>query len=198
MRIRYSFSSRHTGTLDVTNLHKKPVPSIVKEVIRISDIVLEVLDARFIEQTRNKELEQMILGMGKKIVFLINKADLIDVQALKDSGKLEDLKPYVLFSCKTKMGRGDLRTRIKIEAKKEKQDKRTHVGIIGYPNTGKSSIINLLTGRRAAGTAAAAGFTKGIQKVRLVKGVLLLDTPGVMPEKEAPAHRAAHAKKLSI
>jgi hypothetical protein len=198
MRVRYSFSSRHTGTIDNTNKHKTPIPAMVKEVIRISDIVLEVLDARFLKETRNIELERMIIDLGKKIVFVLNKADLIDVQELKQSGKLEELAPYVFISAKTRIGVKELRTRIKIEAKRMKQQRTTHIGIIGYPNTGKSSIINVLAGGGHARTAAEAGFTKGMQKIRLAKGILLLDTPGVMPEREAPAHQTLHAKKLSL
>jgi hypothetical protein len=198
MRVRYSFSSRHTGTIDNTNKHRIPIPAMVKKVIGISDIVLEVLDARFIEETRNKELERMISELGKKIVFVLNKADLADVPALKQSGKLEELMPYVFVSCRTKAGVRELRTRIKIEAKKIKRERGTHIGIIGYPNTGKSSIINVLAGGGHARTAAESGFTKGMQKIRLAKGILLLDTPGVMPEREAPAHKTEHAKKLSF
>jgi ribosome biogenesis GTPase A len=198
MRIRYSFSSRHTGTIANTNKHRIPIPAMVKEVIRISDIVLEVLDARFIEETRNKELEKIILDEGKKIVFVLNKADLVNVQELKESGKLEGLMPYVLISARTKQGIRELRTRMKIEAKRMKQDRSTHIGIIGYPNTGKSSIINAVAGGGRAPAAAESGFTKGMQKIRLAKGVLLLDTPGVMPEREAPAHKVQHAKKLSF
>jgi ribosome biogenesis GTPase A len=198
MRVRYSFSSRHTGTIANTNLHRRPIPTLVKEIIRISDIVLEVLDARFIEETRNRELERMITDAEKKIIFVLNKADLVDVAELKKNIDLEGLKPYVLVSCKTREGIGDLRTRIKIEAKRMKHDKRTQVGIIGYPNTGKSSLINVIAGGGHAKTASESGFTKGMQKIRLAKGVLLLDSPGVMPEREAPAHKTAHAKKLSI
>lgn len=198
MRVRYSFSSRHTGKIANTNKHKIPIPAMVKKVIEISDIILEVIDASFIEETRNRELEKMISDLGKKIIYVLNKADLADIDKLKSSGKLDELQPYVLFSCRTKLGRGDLRTRIKIESKRLKQERKTHVGIIGYPNTGKSSITNILAGRKSAGTAAEAGFTKGMQKIRIAKGILLLDTPGVMPEKEAPAHRAEHAKKLSL
>jgi len=198
MRVRYSFSSRHTGTIANTNKHRIPIPKMVKEVIRISDIVLEVLDARFIEETRNRELERMILDLGKKIIFVLNKADLIDVAELKKNIDLEGLKPYVLVSCRTREGIRELRTRIKIEAKRMKQERNTHIGIIGYPNTGKSSLVNVIAGGGRAKTASESGFTKGMQKIRLAKGVLLLDTPGVMPEKEAPAQRTEHAKKLSF
>ena len=199
MRIRYSFSSRHTGTIEGTNVHRKPIPGLVKEIIRISDIVLEVLDARFIEETRNRELENLILESGKKIIFVLNKADLVNVAELKRNIDLEGLKPYVLVSCRTKMGIGELRTRIKIEAKKLKAEhERVQIGIIGYPNTGKSSLINVIAGGGRARTAAESGFTKGMQKIRLAKGILLLDSPGVMPEREAPAHKTEHAKKLSM
>lgn len=198
MRVRYSFSCKKGRDIERTNAHKIPIPSMVKEIIRTSDIVLEVLDARFIEQTRNCELEKLVIDSGKKLMFVLNKADLIDVAELKRNMDLEGLKPYVLVSCRTKEGVRELRTRLKIEAKRLKQKRPTHIGIIGYPNTGKSSLINVIAGGGHAGTAAEAGFTKGIQKIRLAKGVLLLDTPGVMPEKEAPAHKTAHARKLSV
>ena len=198
MRVRYSFSSRHTRAAALPSKPKTPIPAIVKEVIRISDIVLEVLDARFIDETRNKELEKLIFEEGKKIIYVLNKADLVNISELIKSGMLDKLKPYVLISCKTKYGIKDLRTRIKIEAKKVKHAVRKQIGIIGYPNTGKSSLINVIASGGRAKTSAHAGFTRGMHKIRLAKDILLLDTPGVMPEKEAPAHKTAHAKKLSI
>ena len=56
--------------------------------------------------------------------------------------------------------------------------------MIGYPNTGKSSLINLLIGRNFAKTGSEAGFTKGIQKLRLTENIHLLDSPGVIPAEE--------------
>ncbi len=53
--------------------------------------------------------------------------------------------------------------------------------MIGYPNTGKSSLINLLIGKASAKTGSEAGFTKGIQKLKLAEGIHLLDSPGVIP-----------------
>ena len=57
------------------------------------------------------------------------------------------------------------------------------VAILGYPNVGKSSLINALKGRGAAKTSSVSGFTKHIQKIRTSQ-IILLDTPGVIPYKE--------------
>ena len=77
-----------------------------------------------------------------------------------------------------------MRNKIKSEAakiKKEGKYKRGQGGVIGYHNTGKSSLINLLIEKNSAKTGAEAGFTKGIQKLRLTEGIHLLDSPGVIP-----------------
>jgi len=204
MRVRYSFSSRKTGRTDSSNKHRKEFPDITRAVLDSSDIILEVLDARFIEETRNPELEKTAIEKGKKIIFVLNKSDLTDEKEIKKTAPY----PFVMVSCKSRRGSSDLREKIKIEAKKIKNDihlawkqakniphseecgfqgiqnEKISVGVIGYPNTGKSSIINLLTGKPAAGTAAESGFTKGIQKIKLSENLYLIDTPGVIPDKE--------------
>ncbi len=196
MRQRYSFSSRRTGIIVSTNKHKQAVPHIVKEVIRISDIVLEVLDARFIEQTRNLEIEELVKTQGKMLIYVVNKTDLVNVNELKESKEFKKLKPYILFSCKSATGRRRLREKIKMEIKRLKVSApQAHVGIMGYPNTGKSSLINLIIGRNSAGTSPQAGFTKGMQKLKLTKGILVLDTPGVYPEYEESPLKEEVAKK---
>jgi ribosome biogenesis GTPase A len=58
------------------------------------------------------------------------------------------------------------------------------VGIIGYPNTGKSSLINSLIGKSSAGVGSDAGFTKSIQKIKLSENIVLIDSPGIIPERE--------------
>jgi len=196
MRQRYSFSSRRTGIIVSTNRHKQGIPHIVKEVIRISDIVLEVLDARFIAQTRNEEIENLVTSQGKKLVFVINKIDLVNMDDLKQSKEFKRLKPYILFSCKSITGVRRLRDKIKMEVKRaEITAPQAHIGIMGYPNTGKSSLINLLIGKKSAGTSPQAGFTKGMQRLRLTKGILILDTPGVYPEYEESPLKEEAAKK---
>jgi hypothetical protein len=65
-------------------------------------------------------------------------------------------------------------------AAKQQGREEVRVGVIGYPNVGKSSVINLLKGRGSAGTSPQAGFTRGYQFVRLSKRIVLIDTPGVL------------------
>lgn len=179
-----SFVKRRSSLDNITKQRQK-YPDIVKDVIEISDIILEVLDARFIDETRNKEIEEYIKNKGKLIIYVLNKMDLVDYAKVKAIIASENLYPYVFFSCKDKTGGKNLREKINIEASRVKNEyRRKQVGIIGYPNTGKSSVINRLAGKPAAKISSEAGFTKHMQKIRLSKGVLLLDTPGVIPLAE--------------
>jgi len=188
MRVRYSFSSRRTGHTENILKQKEKIPDMIKKIVRTSDIILEVLDARFIDETRNAEIEELIKKQGKKLIYVLNKSDLLDkdkIKQIKRKLEIENLMPYVFVSSTMRRGRKDLRDRIKIEVKRlEEGYERKQVGVIGYPNTGKSSLINYLTGRGSAPTSARAGFTKGLQKIKLAENLLLLDSPGIIPEKE--------------
>jgi ribosome biogenesis GTPase A len=182
MRVKYIFSSRRTRHTENLRKQRKKYPAILDILINASDIVLEVLDARFIEDTRNLDIEKQIEKKGKKLIYVLNKADLIN-------SKKSMLSPVVFVSCKNRAGIKELRDKIKETAKAVKKpiDKdlgKIIVGVIGYPNTGKSSLINLLVGRNVAKTGADAGFTKGLQKLRLSEDIILLDSPGVIPKIE--------------
>jgi len=164
---------------------KKKYPEFLRELVETSDIILEILDARFINETRNKEIEESIKKKGKKILYVLNKSDLVDKTKL-DKSKINEIKPNVFVSATKRNGGKELRDKIKRLAKtidKTEDSERLSVGVIGYPNTGKSSIINLLIGKSSAKTGATAGFTKGIQKLKLSSDIVLIDSPGVIPEK---------------
>lgn len=188
MRVRYSFSSKRTGHIENIDKQRKKYPDIVGEILKVSDVVIEVLDARFIDETRNLDIEEDVKIMGKKLIYALNKCDLIDIEAKKKEMNEKGLYPYVFISCTKRKGARELRNRIKMEAKRvvlpKEEMRRVQIGIIGYPNTGKSSLINFLTGGSAAKVGAEAGFTKTMQKIRLTADILILDTPGVIPAKE--------------
>ena len=194
MRPRYSFSSRHTSQAkDPKNIRKqrKKYPDLAEKVLESSDIILEVLDARFPNETRNTKVEKWIKEHDKKLIFVLNKADL--AQNI-DNPPIPNKK----VSCKKRTGIKSLRDRIKMLASKIKKDDKIIVGVVGYPNTGKSSLINVLIGKNSAKTGSDAGFTKGIQKLRLTSEISLLDSPGVIPKEEyssiAQEKLARHAK----
>ncbi len=196
---RQAYRIRKMGPNETHNKHRRAFPFLAQEVIRISDVILQVLDARFLEETRNPELEKMVKDMGKILVNVLNKVDLVDLRELRENQILVGLEPYVLFSSSKRIGLGKLRERIKISVKKFiGKHNKAHVGVIGYPNTGKSSLINSLSGRSKSGTAAEAGFTKGIQKIRFSKDILILDTPGVIPDKENSRKYDRHLKKHTM
>jgi len=160
---------------------KFTVNESVDQVIESADIILMVLDARFIAETRNPRIESCIKEMGKKLIYVINKADLA---GHIDQKELNQLPSNVVVSCATRRGVNELRTKIKILAKQIKREE-IYIGVIGYPNTGKSSVINLVLGRKEiAKTSSESGFTKGVQKLKVVKGVYFLDSPGIIPTDE--------------
>ena len=158
-----------------------PFTKQASEVISVSDIILEILDARFIEESKIAEKEEEIKKQKKILIHVLNKADLIPSnQVLKTRG----LSNPILVSTKTKQGISKLREKIMILAKRFYGQNQVYVGVIGYPNTGKSSLLNLLARRGAAPVSSQPGFTKGIRKIRLAKGIILLDTPGIVPRNE--------------
>ena len=183
MANRLGTAKKTRGKSPNTHKHKSYVPTMIDNILEKADIILQVLDSRFIEKTRNLEIEEKVKKTGKVLIYVLNKSDLVDVNKLRTEFELGSIKPHVFFSVKERRGSKDLKKLIKMAAKKLNQDD-INVGIIGYPNTGKSSIINILTGRASARTSPEAGYTKGIQKIKLSKGLYLIDTPGIIPPKE--------------
>lgn len=178
-------------------------PILAQKIVDLSDIILEILDARFAKETRNSEIEQMIKKQGKILIYVFNKSDLIDKNKM-DEEYLASLNPKAFVSCFKKEGIRNLRDLIKKEANKiehpaDKIFGKISVGVVGYPNTGKSSVINLLAGRTATGVGANPGFTKGIIKIRLSPKIMLLDSPGIISEKDySTSHSFAMSKHTKV
>ena len=179
--------------------------STLRKVIDTSDIILQVLDARDPMGTRiHPSIEETILGhYDKKMVLVMNKIDLIPREAV--SGWLNHLRrsrPTVAMKCGTNM-RGSVGREVDCQGALSsscgvgveglldllKNYSRTSggggktcvtVGIIGYPNVGKSSILNTLKRSRAVGVSPRPGFTTSMQEVVLDRNLRLVDSPGVV------------------
>ena len=130
------------------------------------------------------------LRLGKKIIKVLNKVDLL---TKAEQHNLKKKYPDIMAISATK----HLSTmRLLRLINKVAEGKPAVVGVLGYPNTGKSSIINSIKGRGSAPVSSVSGYTKGKQIIRITKKIKLIDTPGVIPyqEKDDLLHAIISAK----
>src|SRR3989344_9038047 len=141
---------------------------LVDKVLRHSDIILIIIDARMVKFSRNKFVENKIKNYRKKFLYVINKIDLI---TKKEQDEI-DLPNSIDISATKHIGTLRLLGRIK----KLANDREVTVGVVGFPNTGKSTIINALKGKKSAPTSSVSGYTKSLQKIRITKNIMMMDT----------------------
>ena len=152
----------------------------------LCDGVICVLDARAPAATLNKNLKK-VFG-GKPVLYLLNKADLAD-EGADGFVKLIEGKGSACVKCnaadasskRAVMQRLSAMTEEKRERAEAKGLNRTfRFMVAGIPNTGKSTVVNLLSGQKRAKTGDKAGVTRDVRWLRC--GAFdLLDTPGTMP-----------------
>ena len=148
------------------------------EMINQSDVTIQVLDARFPQKCRNATIEEYAKSKQKQVVCCINKTDLIPHEVAERWKKLlsKDL-PTVFISAIDRQGTTFLRQQIR----RYSPSKTALVCVVGYPNVGKSSIINVLKGKKSAPTSPTAGFTRNLRTVKITETLQLIDTPGIAP-----------------
>ena len=160
---------------------------MMEENLKIVDGIIFVLDARAPFACINKTLEKK-LG-NKPFLYVLNKSDLIsdsDRDYLVNKLSAEGRKVVCAVGtqaggCKNVYPAFCSLLKEKIQRSEAKGINRTlRAMIAGVPNTGKSTIINALCGKKAAQVGNKAGVTRGKQWVKL-DGFEMLDTPGTMP-----------------
>ncbi len=155
---------------------------LLARTIRNADIVLEVVDIRDPIHTRSRKVEKMVEALDKDLIIVLNKSDLVPRNvAEKWSRIIEGQGHEVLYvSARHRLGTRRLRGFIKHIAR----IKPFSVAVVGYPKTGKSSIINALRGKKGASTSpipGSPGYTKAIQLLKVEPGFYMIDTPGIIP-----------------
>ncbi len=154
----------------------------VKKIIQKSQMVLDILDARDIAGTRSLLIEEFAKKMGKVLIFVINKSDLVPLEKLKEEKRaLSGIAPAYFIIATEKKGLTRLRDGIVRHAKKLP----VKISLVGYPNVGKSQLANALKGKTAARVAPVPGHTKSIQWISVSKSILLFDSPGIVPLKDS-------------
>eukprot|EP00670_Eutreptiella_braarudii_P025930 CAMPEP_0174385312 /NCGR_PEP_ID=MMETSP0811_2-20130205/126516_1 /TAXON_ID=73025 ORGANISM="Eutreptiella gymnastica-like, Strain CCMP1594" /NCGR_SAMPLE_ID=MMETSP0811_2 /ASSEMBLY_ACC=CAM_ASM_000667 /LENGTH=666 /DNA_ID=CAMNT_0015539595 /DNA_START=50 /DNA_END=2050 /DNA_ORIENTATION=- len=163
------------------------------KVIDSSDVIIQVLDARDPMGTRSKTLEGYIQKEKKykHVIFVLNKCDLIPTWATSRwIALLSREYPTIAFhaSITNPFGKGNLINLIRQFAKLHKATNSDliSVGLVGYPNVGKSSVINTLRGKKVCNVAPIPGETKIWQYIKLSKNVLMIDCPGVIHQSDDP------------
>ncbi|XP_062592743.1 nucleolar GTP-binding protein 2-like [Saccostrea cucullata] len=155
------------------------------KVIDSSDVVVQVLDARNPLGTRCYQIERYMKKEKphKHLIFVLNKVDLIPVWVTqKWVAILSQEYPTMAFhaSITNPFGKGALINLLRQFSQLHTDKKQISVGFIGYPNVGKSSIINSLRAKKVCKVAPIAGETKVWQYVTLMKRIYLVDCPGVV------------------
>lgn len=148
--------------------------SVLNKIRMECDLILRVADAR-----NPKTL--FSFPTNKKTLIVFNKIDLLTDEELEKLKK--KYKNGIFISTRTRKGKGNLLHKMIAIAKMEKRLIR--VGVVGYPNVGKSSVINMMRGTRSAKVSATPGETKGIQWLKIKSDIMMYDTPGVITTKHS-------------
>ncbi|KAJ7783065.1 P-loop containing nucleoside triphosphate hydrolase protein [Mycena metata] len=165
------------------------------KVIDQSDIVILVLDARDPEGCRSRLVEEEVRrreSEGKKLVFVLNKVDLIPhANAQQWLKHLRHSTPTLPFRSpssaqhqRTNISSSTAPALIKLLKAYKPSAGSVTVGVVGYPNVGKSSLINCLKRSKVCAVAAQPGHTKDLQSVQLERGMRIVDSPGVVFDDE--------------
>ncbi|KAJ3068755.1 GTPase required for pre-60S ribosomal subunit nuclear export and maturation [Podochytrium sp. JEL0797] len=181
----------HTGASDArmdpifSKGQSRRIWSELYKVIDSSDVIIHVLDARDPMGTRCKNVENHLKkdAKHKHLVFVLNKCDLVPTWVTAKWVKvLSKEYPTLAFhaSITNSFGKGSLIQLLRQFANLHSDKKQISVGFVGYPNTGKSSIINTLRNKKVCNVAPLPGETKIWQYITLMKRIYLIDCPGIV------------------
>ena len=169
--------------------HMKKALNEIEAKIKLVDVIIEILDARAPLSSINPEFEKRT--SNKKKLIVVSKSDLADPNETKKweiclKNRCNSLLILNLTDPRaTKIISDEVQKLGEEKHQKEKakgmKPQPIKAMIIGVPNVGKSSLINRIAKRNAAGVQNKPGYTRGEQYIKVNKDFILLDTPGVLP-----------------
>lgn len=162
--------------------HMHKAQKEIRELLPEVDLVIEVLDARLPYSSQNPLLQK--LRGQTPCIKLLNKSDLADPdlnqQWIDELQKDETIKAYAVNTSDTHLIKQIPQWCLNWFPEREVNKKPIQVLIMGIPNVGKSTIINIIAERTIAKTGNEAAVTKMQQRIKLPGNVILHDTPGVL------------------
>ena len=163
----------------------------LKENLKKVDLVFEVRDARIPLATSHPYLQKWL--RGKKQILVMNRKDMINLDAHQAWDKKLRSEGKIPWWCNAKAGTGVLQIKqAAIRAGQELNQRRLDRGMksrairvltLGFPNVGKSALINRLVKKKVVSSSRKPGVTRSLRWVRLGQDLDLLDAPGVLPPR---------------
>ena len=168
--------------------HMTKTKRMIKASLPLVDAVVEILDARVPESSRNPDLQSLI--EGKPRIVILNKCDTADDSSTQKWISWYRNQGIVAIAADCRSGKGlnkfipavkqVLSDLIKKYESKGMKGRVLHLMVVGIPNVGKSSFINRLAGQKKAKVEDRPGVTRTKQWVKLADDIELLDMPGVL------------------
>lgn len=175
--------------------HMAKAIRLIEEQLKAVDFVIECRDARAPNSTRNPALAQS-LGDKPRLIVLTKKdlADPVKTQAWVEQLEAEGNSVLAVNVLKDSVKKLILEKQEEVLVAKREREKRRGMRprtaralIVGVPNVGKSSIINKIGARNAAGVENRPGVTQALKLIKVDEMLELVDTPGVLwPKFETP------------
>ena len=160
----------------------------MEEDLKLVDAVCELVDARIPISSRNPDIDA-ICG-NKPRMMILNRIDLADPETTSAWSDYFKKKGWAVVrtDCKSRKGIDRFQPAVRelLAEKLQRYQERGFVNkplklmVVGIPNVGKSTFINQVAGRKGAKAENRPGVTRGKQWVTVDKGLLLLDTPGIL------------------
>ncbi len=162
--------------------HMHKASKEVRKILPKVDLVIEILDARIPHSSDNPMLAE--IRADKPCIKVLNKSDLADPERTREwqtylerergvktlalsSEQVDKVKQLTTMCHKMLPGRDD-------------GIKTIHALIMGIPNVGKSTLINILAGKSITKTGNEPAITKAQQRIKLDDSIVLSDTPGML------------------
>ena len=168
--------------------HMKKTKDDIKKIMPVVDIVYEIIDARIPYSSKIKDIDSLI--KNKERILIMTKKDLCDINETNKWVKYYEEKGYNVLLVQLNDNNDykkiiDLSNKIVQKINQKRIDngmkvKEIKAVVVGAPNVGKSTLINLLAGKKVAKTGNMPGVTKSNVWLKTKYKILILDTPGIL------------------